>query len=54
MCGLIITDLDDTSIRPTPEALAMKKKSANARLNAESKESLDFHEIEAAFNVAHQ
>ena len=42
MCGLIITDLDDTSIRPTPEALAMKKKSANARLNAESKESLDF------------
>ena len=42
MCGLIITDLDDTSIKPSPEQLALKKKSFNARLNAESKDDQDF------------
>ena len=42
MCGLIISNLDDTSIRPTPEMLALKAKSATARVKAEAKESVDF------------
>jgi len=42
MAGLIITDLDDTSIRPDAKTLNLKKKSASARVNAEAKESVDF------------
>ena len=42
MAGLIISDLNDTSIKPTLEAIAMKKKSYNARINAESKETMEY------------
>ena len=39
MAGYIITNLDDTSIRPSGEALAKKTVSAKARINAESSEN---------------
>lgn len=42
MCGYIISDLNDTSIRPTPDAIAFKKKSHNARINSESKETMEY------------
>ena len=42
MCGLIITDLDDTSIRPSAEMLALKSKSATARKNAEDNKFEEF------------
>ena len=50
MAGYIITNLDDTSIRPDMKTIAEKKQSKNARINAETKETLEYMETMKKIN----